>query len=64
MKRIISICLLLAALLALALPAFAEEGTVSYVGGAERFIFLPGSDESPTDIFPEFKNVMPGDQLA
>ena len=64
MKKLISVCLLLAMLLSLALTAFAEEGTVSYVGGADRFIFLPGSDESPTDIFPNFKGVMPGDQLA
>ncbi len=64
MKKLISVCLLLAVLFSLAAPAFADEGTVSYVGGAERFIFLPGSKESPTDIFPNFKNVMPGDQLT
>ena len=64
MKKLISVCLLLALMLSLSASVFADEGTVSYVGGAERFIFLPGSKESPTDIFPNFKGVMPGDQLS
>lgn len=64
MKKLISVCLLVALVLALAAPAFAEESAVSYVSGAERFIFLPGSTESPTCIFSEFKDVMPGDQLT
>lgn len=64
MKKLISICLLLALTLSLAAPAFAEDGEVSYLGGADRFIFLPGSDESPTCLFAEFKDVMPGDQLS
>ncbi len=64
MKKLISICLLLALMLSLAAPAFAEDGAVSYVGGADRFIFLPGSAESPTCLFAEFKDVMPGDTLS
>ena len=64
MKKLISVCLLLALMLSLGPKAFAEDGTVSYVSGAERFIFLPGSAESPTCLFAEFKNVMPGDTLS
>ncbi|MGI6237055.1 MAG: LPXTG cell wall anchor domain-containing protein [Candidatus Excrementavichristensenella sp.] len=35
---------------------------VFYEGGAEEFVFLPGS--SGSDLFENFKNVMPGDALT
>lgn len=38
--------------------------TVTYEGGAEQFVFLPGSDLSGSDLFENFKNVMPGDVLT
>ena len=63
MKRILPILCVLVILLAMAVPASAL-GTVSYVGGAEKFIFAPGSDASPTDLFSELKNVMPGDSIT
>ena len=45
------------------LPAMAEEGIAMWVGGEEKFTFGPGSSHSETDMFPEFRNVMPGDVL-
>ena len=64
MKRICMslFCILLLAM-NLCIPIFAT-GSVTYDGDANKFIFAPGSDYSPTDLFSNFKNVMPGDTLT
>lgn len=46
------------------LSVFAADGKVTYSGNAGNFVFEPGSDKSLTDLFPDFKGVMPGDSLT
>ena len=62
MKRIL--CLFCVFALLLVTPAYAAEGNVTYSGDAGSFIFAPGSEYSPTDLFPNFKDVMPGDSIS
>lgn len=64
MKKILTFLMVFAILLTCALPASAENGHVSYDGIAGQFVFGPGSDYSLTDLFPNFKNVMPGETLT
>lgn len=47
-----------------AISAYAEEASVTYEANADKYIFAPGTNDSPTDLFPNFKNVMPGDTLT
>lgn len=66
MKRFAKFCTFLMALavvFSLCTTAYAA-GSVTYDGDANKFIFAPGSDYSPTDLFSDFKNVMPGDTLT
>lgn len=64
MKRMVRVIFALIMLLSLAVTSVAAEGNVKYSGNAGNFIFEPGSEYSPTDLFPNFKDVMPGDTLT
>lgn len=66
MKKFSRLCTLLLVLLLvvnLGVTALAE-GTVTYDGTARKFIFEPGTQHSPTSLFENFQNVMPGDTLT
>lgn len=65
MKKILKIvsALVLSMMLILGTTAFADS-SVKYEGGAEKFVFLDGSKYSSSDLFGNFKDVMPGDELS
>ena len=66
MKKIISMLISLlvvtAMTCALSISAYAA-GTVTYSADSSKFIFEPGSSHSPTDLFTEYKGLMPGDSV-
>lgn len=62
MKKLFVLLAMLTAL-SCAFTAYAD-GAVIYNGDAGGFIFTPGTEYSPSDLFPDFKNVMPGDTLT
>ncbi len=64
MKKVFAILISLVLLCSCVLPVLAADGNVTYSGDAGKFIFAPGSEYSPTDLFPNFKDVMPGDSIT
>ena len=64
MKKWFTILCTLALLISCVSPVLAADGNVTYSGDAGSFIFAPGSEQSPTDLFPNFKDVMPGDSIT
>lgn len=64
MKKILALLIAAFTVFSCVLPVFAEGGKVTYSGDAKKFFFEPGSTLSLTDLFPNFKGVMPGDTLT
>lgn len=58
--KLFSLLLVLLLMMNLSISAFAD-GSVSYDGNAKKFIFAPGTSHSPTNLFDNFQNMMPGD---
>lgn len=66
MKQFVKFCTILVVLVmvfSLTITAYAA-GSVTYDGDANKFIFAPGTKDSPTSLFENFQNVMPGDTLT
>lgn len=64
MRKFIAMIAAVLIVLSSATAAFADNGNVTYDGKSKEFIFAPGSSYSPTDLFPDFKGVMPGDSIT
>ena len=64
MKKIIALLFTVVLLLSSTVTVFAADGKVTYSGNAGKCIFEPGTEHSLTDLFPNFKGVMPGDTLT
>ena len=64
MKRLLTYILTLMIASVVVLSVSAANGNVIYSGDSGKFIFEPGSEYSPTDLFANFKDVMPGDSIS
>lgn len=64
MKKIITLFVVCIIAFSSIIPVYAADGKVTYSGNAGNFVFEPGSEHSLTDLFPNFKGVMPGDTLT
>ena len=64
MKKLIVLLTVCILALSTVMPVYAADGKVTYSGNAGKFVFETGSDYSLTDLFPNFKDVMPGDTLT
>jgi len=64
MKKCLTFLCVCMLLLNCVMPVSAADGNVTYSGDAGNFIFVPGREHSPTDLFPNFKDVMPGDSIT
>ena len=63
-KTIISLMLMLLVVMSMTVTAFAASPSITFEGFSKGFDFQPGSEYTETDLFNNFKNVMPGDTVT
>ena len=63
-KKSISFILMLLLVMSFATTAFAADSSITFTGFSSGFEFQPGSEYTETDLFDNFKNVMPGDTVT
>ena len=63
-KAIFSLVLMLLMVMSLASTALAASPSITFNGFTSGFDFQPGSEYTETDLFGNFKNVMPGDTVT
>lgn len=64
MKKMFSVLLALTVVLSFSVNAFAADAGVTYKGQQDMLEFHPGSVYTDSDLFANFKGVMPGDSLV
>lgn len=64
MSKLASFFLALVMVMGMSMTAFAADSAIIFKGAQEGFHFQPGSEYTATDLFDNFKNVMPGDKLS
>ena len=62
-KHLFSLILAVVMMLSMTISGFAA-GIVTYKSGDEKFEFKPGTEYSDTDLFTDFKEMMPGDNKS
>lgn len=63
-QKLLTAAIALAVILSVLVMPASAAGSVTYDGDANKFIFSPGTKHSPTNLFGNFQNVMPGDTLT
>lgn len=63
-RTISSLVFALMLMCSMTVHTFAADSSVTYEGKAKDFVFKQGSSYSPTDLFTDFKGVMPGDTIT
>ena len=63
-RRFLSLLLMLLLMMSFATTAYAASPSITFRGFSQGFDFQPGSEYTQTDLFGNFKNVMPGDTVT